>query len=83
MVVKITYPFKDTPSSIQLKDIYIQTNDTDLLDQLKTTNNSVEIGIILSENEEKYKIINPQKADIHIEITDVLMDPELRKKFKP
>ncbi|WP_024786818.1 MULTISPECIES: hypothetical protein [unclassified Lebetimonas] len=83
MVVKITYPFKDTPGSIQLKDIYIQTHDTDLVHQLKTTNNPVEIGIILSENEEKYKITNPQKADLHIEIADVLMDPELRKKFKP
>jgi len=81
MVIKITYPFKDTPNSINLKNIYIQTDDNELIKTLSSTTNPVEIGIILSENVEKYKTIQPQTPDIDIEINEVLTDPKLRKKF--
>ena len=81
MVIKITYPFKDTPNSINLKDIYLQTDDNELIQILSSTTNPVELGIILSENTEKYKIINPQTPDIDIEINEVLTEPKLREKF--
>jgi hypothetical protein len=82
MIVKITYPFKDSLNTIELKEIIIETNDNDLINKLKSTNNPIEIGIILSENKEKYKKANSEKKeDLHIEITEVLTSPELRKKF--
>jgi len=81
MVIKITYPFKDTPNSINLKDIYLQTDDNELIQILSATTNPVELGIILSENTEKYKTISPQTPDIDIEINEVLTDPKLREKF--
>jgi hypothetical protein len=81
MTVKITYPFKDKINTIDLKNIFIETDDKELINELKSTNNPIEIGIILSENEGKYKKIKPTKEDIHIEITEVLTSPEFRKKF--
>jgi len=81
MIIKITFPFKSHPSTIELKDIFIKTDVSDLINKLKTTNNPIEIGIILSENKEKYKKISPTKEDYHIEINEVISSPELRKKF--
>ena len=81
MIIKITYPFKDTPNSINLKDIYIQTDDNELIQKLSSTTNPVDIGVILSDYTEKYKTIPPQTPDIDIEINEVLTDPKLREKF--
>ncbi|GAX87524.1 conserved hypothetical protein [Lebetimonas natsushimae] len=82
MIIKITFPFKDSPNTIELKEIVIETDDNDLITQLKSTNNPIEIGIILSENERKYKKIDSEKKeDLHIEIAEVLTSPALRKKF--
>jgi hypothetical protein len=81
MIVKITYPFKNSFNTIELKDIFIQTNDNELISELKSTNNPIEIGVILSENEGKFKIIEPTKEDVKIEINEVLTSPILRQKF--
>jgi hypothetical protein len=81
MIIKITYPFKDKINTIEFKDIYLETFDNDFIKKLKLTNNPIELGIILSENKEKYKTIKPTKEDIHIEINEVLTSPDLRKKF--
>jgi hypothetical protein len=81
MIVKITYPYKENTTTIELKELYIETDNNNLINKLKTTNNPIEIGIILSENKEKYKKVIPQKEDLNIEITEVLTAPDLRKKF--
>ena len=78
MILKITYPYKDTLATLQYKSIYIQTDDDDLIEQLKATKNPVDIGVILSENEEKFKIIENAKEDYEIIIEEVLANPDLR-----
>ena len=78
MIIKITYPFKNSINKIETKNIYIQTNDKKLINSLNETNNPIDIGIILSENKNKFKIINPQKEDKEIIIEDVLINPDLR-----
>jgi hypothetical protein len=81
MIIKITYPFKNNAQTLDLKNIFLETNDNNLISKLKSTNNPIESGVILSENEGKYKKIKPTKEDIHIEITEIITSPELRKKF--
>ena len=81
MIIKITYPFKDKLTSISLKDIYLQTDDKDFIETLSSTTNPVELGVILSENSENYKMVEPQTPDVDIEINEVLTDPKLREKF--
>ncbi len=78
MILKITYPYKDSLATLQYKSIYIQTDDDDLIEQLKATKNPVDIGVILSENEEKFKIIENAKEDYEIIIEEVLANPDLR-----
>ena len=78
MILKITYPYKDTLATLQYKSIYIQTDDDDLIEQLKATKNPVDIGVILSENEEKFKILENAKEDYEIIIDEVLANPDLR-----
>jgi len=77
MIIKITYPYKEKMSSIDLKEIYIQTDSNELVNQLKSTLNPIEIGIILAENSDKFKKVEKQKHDIEINIEDVLVNPEL------
>ncbi len=81
MILKITYPYKDTLATLQYKSIYIQTDDDDLIEQLKATKNPVDIGVILSENEEKFKILENAKEDYEIIIDEVLANPDLRLNF--
>jgi tRNA uridine 5-carbamoylmethylation protein Kti12 len=81
MIIKITYPFKENINSIEIKNIFLQTNDKEFIKKITSTTNPIEIGLILSENKEKYKIISPQKEDLHIDIPDVISIPELREKF--
>ena len=78
MILKITYPYKDSLATLQYKSIYIQTDDDDLIEQLKATKNPVDIGVILSENEEKFKILENAKEDYEIIIDEVLANPDLR-----
>ncbi len=78
MIIKITYPFKNSINKIETKNFYIQTDDKKLINNLNETNNPIDIGIILSENKNKFKIINPQKEDKEIIIEDVLINPDLR-----
>ena len=77
MIIKITYPYKDAQNTLEMKSKYIQTDDNELITQLKSTKNPVDIGIILSQNENKYKIIEPQKEDILIEIEEMVINPNL------
>jgi len=77
MIIKITYPYKDTPTTLETKTYYIQTDDPQLIEQLKTTKNPVDIGIILSQNENKYKMVKPQKEDLLIEIEEMVINPDL------
>jgi hypothetical protein len=78
MIVKITYPYKEKMSSIDLKEIYIQTDSNELINQLKSTINPIEIGIILAENSDKFKKIEKKENyDIEINIEDVIVNPEL------
>ncbi len=77
MIIKITYPYKDTPTTLETKTKYIQTDDLDLINKLKSTINPVDIGIILSQNEDKYKIIPPKKEDLTIEIEEMVINPNL------
>jgi len=78
MIIKITYPYKDTMSSLKYKSVYLKTDDKTFIDKLQTSKNPIDIGVILSENEEKYKIIDKTKEDIEIEIDEVLANPDLR-----
>ena len=77
MIIKITYPYKTEINKIETKNIYIQTNDNKLIKELLKTNNPIEIGIILSENKNKFKKIDSQKADKEIIIEDILINPKL------
>jgi len=78
MILKITYPYKDSIATLKYKSIYIQTDDTELIKELKATKNPIDIGVILSENKEKFKIIKNGKEDEEIIIDEVLADPNLR-----
>ncbi|WP_456479906.1 hypothetical protein [Nautilia sp.] len=78
MVLKITYPYKDTIATLQYKSILIETENTDLIKRLKATKNPIDIGVILSENEENFKIVKNRKEDFEILINEVLANPELR-----
>ncbi len=77
MIIKITYPYKDAHNTLEMKSKYIQTDDQELITQLKSSNNPVDIGIILSQNEDKYKIVEPQKEDLLIEIEEMVINPDL------
>ncbi len=77
MIIKITYPYKDAQNTLEMKSKYIQTDDQELIAQLKSSNNPVDIGIILSQNEDKYKIVEPQKEDLLIEIEEMVINPDL------
>jgi len=77
MIIKITYPLKASINRIETKNIYIKSNDRDFINQLKSTNNPIDIGIILSQNEDKYKTVENQKEDLHIIIEEVLNNPDL------
>ena len=77
MIIKIIYPYKDSPTTLEMKSKYIKTDDKSLIEQLKHTNNPVEIGIILSQNEDKYKIVPPTKEDLLIEIEEMVINPNL------
>jgi hypothetical protein len=81
MIIKITYPFKNKANTMDLVNIFIKTQDKDLIHSLKSTNDPIELGIILAENKEKYKKIPPTKEDLHIEINEVICNPEIREKF--
>ncbi len=78
MIIKITFPFKNSINKIKTKNIYIQTDDKKLINDLLETKNPIDIGIILSENENKFKITNPQKEDKKIIIEDIIANPDLR-----
>ncbi len=78
MIIKITFPFKNSINKIETKNIYIQTDDKKLINDLLETKNPIDIGIILSENENKFKITNPQKEDKKIIIEDIIANPDLR-----
>ncbi|MEO1928526.1 MAG: hypothetical protein ABGX26_07555 [Nautiliaceae bacterium] len=81
MIIKITYPFKDSIATLQYKSLYIQTDDEQLIEELKASNNPIEIGVILSENEGKFNILKEAKEDLEIIIDEVLADPNLRINF--
>ncbi len=81
MIIKITYPFKDSIATLQYKSLYIQTDDEQLIEELKASNNPIEIGVILSENEGKFNILKKAKEDLEIIIDEVLADPNLRINF--
>jgi len=78
MILKITYPYKDSIASIHYRNIFIETEDSELIEQIKATKNPIDIGVILSENEEKFKMLEDAKEDIQIIIDEVLANPELR-----
>jgi ApbE superfamily uncharacterized protein (UPF0280 family) len=79
MVIKITFPYKDSLSTISYNSCVIQTDDKQLINRLESTKNPIEIGVILSENEEKFKKINEDvKEDKEIIIDEVLANPDLR-----
>jgi hypothetical protein len=78
MILKITYPYKDSIATLQYKSFYIQTDDKELIELLKATKNPIDIGVILSENEQKFKMLKDAKEDIEIIIDEVLADPNLR-----
>ncbi|QCI28094.1 hypothetical protein [Caminibacter pacificus] len=80
MIIKISYPYKDKIHSIDLKEIYIQTDSDELIKELKSTINPIEIGIILSENYDKFKKIEKTKPDLVIDIEEVIINPELKYK---
>ena len=69
MILKITYPYKDSIATLQYKSFYIQTDDKELIETLKTTKNPIDIGVILSENEEKFKMLKEAKEDLEIIIS--------------
>jgi len=77
MVIKITYPYKDKLNSLEIREIYIQTDDEELIHQLKTTINPIDIGIILTENHNKFKKIEKTTPDEVINIEEVLVNPNL------
>jgi len=81
MIIKISYPYKDSINTIDLKEIYLQTESQELLNELKKTNNPIEIGIILSENYDKFKKIDKAKPDEEIIIEEVVIDPKLGEKL--
>ena len=78
MILKITYPYKDSIATLQYRSIYVQTDDKDLIELLKVTKNPIDIGVILSENKEKFKILKEAKEDLEIIIEEVLANPHLR-----
>jgi predicted PolB exonuclease-like 3'-5' exonuclease len=63
-----------------MKEIYIETDDEQLIHHLKATINPIEIGIILSENYDKFKKIEKTDPDEIIFIEEVLVNPELKLK---
>jgi len=77
MIIKITYPYKSSLHKIETKNILIETENEDLIKQLTSTNNPIDIGIILSQNEDKYKNIQNKKEDLNIIIEEILNNPEL------
>jgi len=81
MILKITYPYKDSLATLQYRSIYIQTDDNELIEYLKATKNPIDIGVILTENEEKFKILENAKEDYEIIIDEVLANPDLRLNF--
>ena len=81
MILKITYPYKDSLATLQYKSIYIQTDDNKLIKYLKAVKNPIDIGVILSENEEKFKMLENAKEDYEIVIDEVLANPDLRLNF--
>ncbi|GAB6073725.1 hypothetical protein [Nautilia lithotrophica] len=81
MILKITYPYKDSLATLQYRSIYIQTDDNELIEHLKATKNPIDIGVILSENEEKFKMLENAKEDFEIVIEEVLANPDLRLNF--
>jgi len=81
MIIKITYLYKEKINSIDLKEIYIQTDSQELVEQLKSTINPIELGVILAENSDKFKKVeNPSHYDLQIDIEDVIIDPKLLHK---
>jgi hypothetical protein len=78
MILKITYPYKDSIATLQYKSIYVQTDDENLIEELTATKNPIDIGVILSENYKKFKILKEAKEDKEIIIDEVLADPNLR-----
>jgi hypothetical protein len=78
MILKITYPYKDSLATLQYKNIYIQTDDHDLIEELKSSKNPIDIGVILSENREKFKMLDSAEEDMEIIIDEVLANPDLR-----
>jgi len=78
MILKITYPYKDSIATLQYKSFYIQSDDKEFIELLKVTKNPIDIGVILSENEEKFKMLKEAKEDLEIIIDEVLANPDLR-----
>ncbi len=81
MILKITYPYKDSLATLQYKSIYIETDDNDLIEEIKASKNPIDIGVILSENEGKFKILQNAEEDKEIIIEEVLANPDLRLNF--
>ncbi len=77
MIIKISYPYKNSINKIETKNIYIQTDDKHLIKSLLDTNNPIDIGAILSENQNKFKKVSPQKEDEQIIIEDIITNPDL------
>ncbi len=78
MIIEISYPYKDSLSNIETKNTFIETDDEAFINKLTSTNNPIEIGIILSQNENKFKTVNSQKADHTIIIEEIIANPDLR-----
>jgi len=82
MILKITYPYKDSIATLQYKSIYIQTDDNDLIETIKATKNPIDLGVILSENSEKFKMLENADEDMEIIIDEVLANPDIRLNFE-
>ena len=78
MILKITYPYKDSIATLQYKSIYIQTDDNNIIEEILATKNPIDIGVILSENNKKFKILKEAKEDKELILNEVIADPDLR-----
>jgi mitochondrial fission protein ELM1 len=78
MILKITYPYKDSIATLQYKSIYIQTDDNNIIEEILATKNPIDIGVILSENSKKFKILKEAKEDKELILNEVIADPNLR-----
>ncbi len=76
MIVKVMYPYKNSISSIELREIYLKT-DEETYNHLKNFTNPIELGQFVSDNEDKIEIVPKTTPDKTIEIEEVLANPDL------